>query len=91
MMPSQALSMAELPSVTELFTLRQLSARHPRLLPESRLRWVARNRAKNGMLACGAVYESPVGELIFHEASTLRWLLGLTGRAKPRLVRSRNG
>lgn len=49
--------------------------------------WMARNRARNGLQAAGAVFDSPVGELLFHEPTTIAWLLGLTGRAKPRSPR----
>jgi hypothetical protein len=81
--------MHELPPPTEIFTGSQLSQRHPDLLPRNRLLWAARNRDKNGLAAAGAVFESPVGELLFHEPMVLRWLLGLTGRRKPRALRCR--
>jgi hypothetical protein len=80
--------MRELPPAAELFTLRQLAERHPTLLPENRLRWAVRQREHNGLEQAGAVYESPVGELIFHEPSTLAWLLGLSGKNKPRAGRT---
>jgi hypothetical protein len=79
--------MREIPPTTEIFTLAQLAGRHPHLLPVNRLRWATRNRAKNGLGAAGGVFETPVGEMLYHEPTVLRWLLGLTGRAKPRRVR----
>ena len=80
----------EVPPVAEIFPLKDLCARHPRLLPESRVRWMARNRDSNGLKAAGGVFESPLGgELLFHEPSVIAWLLGLIGRAKPRARRSR--
>jgi hypothetical protein len=79
--------MRELPPPSELFTLKQLAERHPTLLPENRLRWAVRQRRKNGLESSGCVFMSPVGELIFHEPTTLAWLLGLSGRAKPRTTR----
>jgi hypothetical protein len=83
--------MLNLPPATELFSLRDLADRHPVLLSENRLRWAVRNRHSNGLATAGAVYESPVGEFILHEPSTLTWLLGLSGRAKPRRARRRVG
>ena len=77
------------PPASELFSLNELAERHPKLLPKNRLRWAGRNRRHNGLERAGAVFESPVGELIFHEPSTIAWLLGLSGRAKPRAQRSR--
>jgi hypothetical protein len=79
--------MLNLPPATELFSLRELADRHPHLLSENRLRWAVRKRKSNGLLNAGAVYESPVGEFILHEPSTISWLLGLSGRAKPRVPR----
>jgi hypothetical protein len=76
-----------IPPVAELFTLRQLAARHPTLLPENRLRWAVRQRERNGLEKAGAVFESPVGELIFHEPAMIAWILGLSGRGKPRALR----
>ena len=78
-----------LPPAAEIFNLSQLAERHPRLLPKSRLQWAARNRRKNGLQAANAVFESPAGELLFHEPATIAWLLGLVGRKKPRASRSR--
>ena len=86
-MSNNPIQQASIPPAAELFALKDLVARHPRLLSESRLRWAARNRARNGLKASGAVFESPVGELIWHEPSTISWLLGLSGRAKPRVLR----
>jgi hypothetical protein len=83
--------MLKLPPTTELFTIRALADRHPMLLSENRLRWAIRNRHLNGLATAGAIYESPVGEFILHEPSTLTWLLGLSGRAKPRRARKPTG
>jgi hypothetical protein len=83
--------MLKLPPTAELFGLRALAARHPELMSENRLRWAVRNRRFNGLAEAGAVYESPVGEFILHEPSTLTWLLGLSGRAKPRRARKPTG
>jgi hypothetical protein len=80
-------SLDYVPPVAELFGLIPLSERHPGLLPENRLRWMARNRHTNGLIDARAIYESRVGELLFHEPATISWLLGLSGRAKPRRVR----
>ena len=74
----------DLPPPAELFTLKQLSERHPNLLPPTRLRWAARNRHHNGLTCAGALFDSPCGELVAHEPTFLRWFLGLTGRHKPR-------
>ena len=82
-------SMLNLPPTSELFTLIKLAERNPVLLSEDRLRWAARNRKTNGLMEAGAIFESAVGELIFHEPSTIGWLLGLSGRAKPRRLRKR--
>jgi len=81
--------MHALPPADELFSLKALAARHPNLLSENRLRWAVRKRRENGLEAAGAIYKSPVGEDFFHEPAALRWLLGLTGRAKPRAPRPR--
>ena len=81
--------MVELPPATEIFNLSDMAARHPRLLPKNRLLWAARNRRRNGLAAANAVFESPTGQLFFHEASTLAWLLGRAGRSKPRTTRRR--
>jgi hypothetical protein len=83
-------SLAHHPPTAELFALRLLAKRHPELLPENRLQWMARNRHTNGLLDAGAIYETRVGELLFHEPTTISWLLGLTGRAKPRRVRKQS-
>ena len=77
----------DIPPTAELFTLKALTQRHPTLLPEHRLRWAARNRETNGLKATGAVYDSPTGELLWHEPRVIAWLLGLAGRAKPRAAR----
>lgn len=73
-----------IPPTSELFDKHQLVERHPHLLNEHRLSWALRNRARNGLAAAGAVYDSPCGELLLHEPSVIRWLLGLSGRSKPR-------
>jgi hypothetical protein len=82
--------MPDLPPASEIFNLTDLSARHPKLLPENRLRWAARNRKFNGLEKARAVYESPTGELLFWEPAVLAWLLGLSGRSKPRAARKPN-
>jgi len=74
-----------LPPMTELVTKAQLVARHPHLLSVNRVTWALRCRAGNGL--SGAVFDSPCGELLIHEPSFLAWLLGLTGRGKPRAGR----
>jgi hypothetical protein len=79
--------MTRLPPPAEIFSLKAMAERNPTLLPESRLRWMARNRTRNGLQAAGAIFDSPAGELLFHEPTTIAWLLGLTGRAKPRSCR----
>jgi len=73
-----------IPPSAELFDKHQLVERHPHLLNEHRLSWALRNRSRNGLVAAGAVYDSPCGELVLHEPSFLRWFLGLSGRSKPR-------
>lgn len=80
-----------LPPTTELFPLRELSARHPNILPLNRLIWAVRHRKSNGLAA--AIYETPVGEFLLHEPKVIEWLLGLDGRRKPRAGhrRSRRG
>ena len=79
-----------LPPTSELFSKAQLAARHPHLLSESRLAWACRHRKRNGLSDASAVFESPCGELLLHEPRVLAWLLGLTGRAKPRALRRRS-
>jgi len=74
-----------LPPMAELVTKAQLVARHPHLLSVNRVTWALRCRAVNGLSA--AVFDSPCGELLIHEPSFLAWLLGLSGRAKPRAAR----
>ena len=73
------------PPSCELFSLRELAARHPNILSVNRLAWAVRNRTHNGLDA--AVYETAVGELLLHEPAVIRWLLGLDGRRKPRAPR----
>ena len=77
------------PPTTELVTKAQLVARHPHLLSVNRVTWALRCRAVNGLSA--AVFDSPCGELLIHEPSFLAWLLGLSGRAKPRAKRRAGG
>jgi len=74
-----------IPPMTELVTKAQLVAKHPHLLSLNRVAWALRYRAVNGL--SDAVYDSPCGELLIHEPSFLAWLLGLSGRAKPRALR----
>jgi uncharacterized membrane protein len=74
-----------LPPTAELFTKAQLVARHPHLLSANRVVWALRHRATNGLSR--AVFDSPCGELLIHEPEFLAWLLGLGGRAKPRVGR----
>ena len=73
------------PPMTELVTKAQLIAKHPHLLSVNRVAWALRCRAVNGLSE--AVFDSPCGELLIHEPSFLAWLLGLSGRAKPRTGR----
>jgi hypothetical protein len=82
-------SMLHLPPTTELFSVRDLAERHPKLLPENRIRWALRNRKDNGLESAGAVFESPIGDYFLHEPAFLSWLLGLSGRAKPRRICNR--
>ena len=70
-----------------LLTAAQLSARHPALLSLNRIAWAARHRHRNGLVAAGAVFESPFGRLLYHEPSMLQWVKGLAGRSKPRRQR----
>ena len=73
-----------LPPTTELFSNRDLAARHGPLLTIARLKWALRNRARNGLDELHAVYDSKGGELLIWEPKFLAWFLGLTGRHKPR-------
>ena len=75
------------PHPAELFSIHALAERHPTLLSVNRLRWAIRNRHINGLAAAGAVFDSPVGEFILHEPAVINWVLGLSGRAKPRAAR----
>ena len=90
-MPPPTDPRAELPPIAELFSLKQLSDRHPELLPPGRVQWAARHRHTNGLTDIGALFESPCGQLIAHEPRFLRWLLGLGGRDKPRASRKSGG
>jgi hypothetical protein len=78
-----------LPPTAELFALRDLAARHPNLLSESRLKWAIRNRRENGLQSAGIVFETKGGELVLHEPAFLQWWLGLAGRHTPRAPRKR--
>lgn len=75
------------PNTAELFGIRDLAARHPNLLTESRLKWALRNRRQNGLDAISAVFESRGGELLISEPAFLGWWLGLRGRSSPRSPR----
>lgn len=77
----------QLPPTTELFDCRALADRHPTILTTNRLRWIARNRSKNG--AASAFFDSRSGELLIHEPQFLRWYLQLDGRHKPRASAAR--
>lgn len=78
------MSARAVPPTSELFSKAALSARHPELFPPSRIAWACRNRERNGFDA--AVFDGPCGLLIW-EVEAIRWLLGLTGKAKPRAPR----
>lgn len=73
-----------LPPTSELFSIRDLAARHPHLLSDSRIRWAVRNRNKNGLSAQRAVFEARSGQLLVREPTFLAWWVGLEGRSKPR-------
>lgn len=79
-----------LPPASELFTRKQLVERHSHLLNKHRIDWALRNRARNGLDACGAVFHSPCGEDLIREPAFLAWFLGLAGRSKPRAARRRS-
>ncbi len=79
----------QIPQPSELFELLPLAERHPQLLTPNRLRWAARNRKHNGLEAAGGVFESPAGVLLFSEPAVIQWVLGLSGRGKPRATRRR--
>jgi hypothetical protein len=81
-------NVVEIPPTTELFTRRQLVARHPTLLTEPRVAWALRKRRENGLAA--AVFESKGGDLFVHEPTFLRWFLQLDGLNKPRASRRRS-
>ena len=85
------MSDAVLPPTTEICTRHELAKRHPHLLSEHRVAWALRNRSKNGLSACRAVFESPCGELLVREPAFLAWFLGLDGRGKPRTLRKKRG
>src|ERR1700730_2792370 len=65
---------ASLPPASEICTRRELVKRHPHLLSEHRVTWALRNRSKNSLSACGAVFKSPCGELLIREPVFLAWL-----------------
>jgi hypothetical protein len=73
-----------LPPTTEIFPWRPFVQRHPSLLNDHRMSWALRKRTENGLSDCGAVFDSPCGEILVHEPKFLAWFLGLSGRAKPR-------
>lgn len=75
-----------LPPTSELYTRRQLSERHPHLLPESRIIWALRHRHINGLAKAAAVFDTPAG-LVVHEPRFLAWFLSRGGRGKPRRLR----
>jgi hypothetical protein len=76
-----------LPPTSELYPLKDLVARHPNLLSESRLKWALRNRKANGLQTAGIVFETRGGELVLHEPGFIAWWLGLSGRHSPRAPR----
>jgi hypothetical protein len=80
-------SAPSLPPMSELYTSRQMTARHQHLLSEHRVAWALRHRRINGLSTSGAVFDSPCGELLIHEPAFLAWFLGLSNRAKPRRLR----
>lgn len=43
------MSAPALPPTAELYSLRDMAARHPNLLTEARLKWALRNRKENGL------------------------------------------
>lgn len=81
------MNVRSIPPTTELFPRHALVQRHPNLLNESRVQWALRNRARNGL--ADAVFESRAGELLVHEPGSLRWYLGLSGKARPRAARKK--
>jgi hypothetical protein len=83
--------MLNFPPPTELFSIHALAERHPALLSENRLRRAVRNCESNGLAAPGAVFDSPVGEFILHEPAVIGWVLGLSGRPKPRDAAEKTG
>lgn len=83
-------ALPKIPPTSELYTKKQLAARHPHLLTARRLEWALRQRAHNGLADSGAVFDSPCGGLLIHEPPFLVWFLGLSGRAKPRAQRRPN-
>lgn len=85
------MSEIQLPPSCELFERDALIARHPSILNRYRVEWALRRRHKNGLDAVGAVFESRAGVLLIHEPTFIRWLLGLTGRARPRARRRTRG
>jgi hypothetical protein len=78
-----------IPPTSEICSRKELANRHPHILSEHRVAWALRNRSKNGLSACRAVFESPCGQLFVREPAFLAWFLGLDGRAKPRAVRNK--
>lgn len=76
-----------LPSVTELFSIQDLVARHPTLFTRSRLQWALRNRKTNGLIAANAVFETQSRQLLVREPAFIAWYLRLDGRNRPRAIR----
>lgn len=77
----------ELPPSHELFDIRELAARHPHFLSDSRIRWALRNRFRNGLASVDAVFQSRSGQLLIREPAFISWWLRLDGRSKPRASR----
>jgi hypothetical protein len=79
---------ANAPPVAEIFPASQFPQRHPHLLNSNRVQWAVRHRKRNGLAACGAVFDSPCGQVMIHEPAFIAWFLGLAGRKKPRRARA---
>ncbi len=78
----------DLPPTSELFEVAAFSARHGQLTPLNRVIWAVRRRHKNGLAAVGGTFESPLGIVLIHEPTFIRWLLGLAGKSAPRKPRA---
>jgi len=83
----QTITNLSLPSVTELFSIQDLVARHPTLFTRSRLQWALRNRKTNGLIAANAVFETQSRQLLLREPAFIAWYLKLDGRNRPRATR----